>query len=283
VGYKILSKNKLSENLYEITVEAPYVVKNAKAGQFIILRVEEKGERIPLTIADIDKDKNTLTIVFMAVGHTTKKLADIETGEEILDLVGPLGVPTHIKNYGTVICVAGGYGAAPAYLISKAYKNAGNKVYMIIGVRTENLIFWEDKMKSACDELFITTDDGSKGRKGFVTDQLKDIISNEKVNLVMAIGPVPMMKAVAELTKIEAVPTIASMNPIMVDGTGMCGSCRLTVDGKVKFACVDGPDFDAHKVDFNEIIQRGQIYKDVEKSANHKCNLQKQADKFKIT
>lgn len=280
MGYKILSKNKLSENLYEIVVEAPYVVKNAKAGQFIILRVEEKGERIPLTIADINKDKNELTIVFMAVGHTTKKLASIEVGEEILDLVGPLGVPTHIKNYGTVICVAGGYGAAPAYLIAKAYKDAGNKVYMIIGARTENLIFWEDKMKSACEELFITTDDGSKGRKGFVTEQLKDITNREKIDLVMAIGPIPMMKAIADLTKSDNIHTIASMNPIMVDGTGMCGSCRLTIDGKVKFACVDGPDFDAHKVDFNEIIERGKIYKDMEKSANHECNLQKQADKL---
>jgi len=149
---------------------------------------------------------------------------------------------------------------------------------MIIGARTENLIFWEDKMKTACDELFITTDDGSKGRKGFVTEQLKDIINSEKVDLVMAIGPIPMMKAIADLTKSDNIHTIASMNPIMVDGTGMCGSCRLTVDGKVKFACVDGPDFDAHKVDFNEIIQRGQIYKDAEKTANHKCNLEKQAD-----
>ncbi|MEI8390629.1 MAG: sulfide/dihydroorotate dehydrogenase-like FAD/NAD-binding protein [bacterium] len=278
MGYKILSKNKLSENLYEIIVEAPYVVKNAKAGQFIILRVDEKGERIPLTIADINKEKNELTIVYMAVGHTTKKLAQLESGEEILDLVGPLGLPTHIKKHGTVICVAGGYGAAPAYLIAKAYKDAGNKVYMIIGTRTESLIFWEDKMKTACDELFITTDDGSKGRKGFVTDQLKDIIKNEQVDTVMAIGPIPMMKAVAELTKTENIPAIVSMNPIMVDGTGMCGSCRLTVDGKVKFACVDGPDFDAHKVDFNEIIQRGQIYKEIEKSTEHKCNLEKQAD-----
>ena len=280
MGYKILFKNKLSENLYEITVDAPYVVKNAKAGQFIILRVEEKGERIPLTIADINKDKNELTIVFMAVGYTTKKLAQLQAGEEILDLVGPLGVPTHIKKHGTVVCVAGGYGAAPAYLIAKAYKDAGNKVYMIIGTRTESLLFWEDKMKIACDELFITTDDGSKGRKGFVTEQLKDIINNEKVDMVMAIGPIPMMKAVAELTRTENVPAVVSMNPIMVDGTGMCGACRLTVDGKIKFACVDGPDFDAHKVDFNEIIQRGQIYKDMEKSADHKCNLEKQADKI---
>ena len=280
MGYKILSKNKLSENLYEIIVDAPYVVKNAKAGQFIILRVDEKGERIPLTIADVNKEKNELTMVFMAVGNTTRMLAKLETGEEILDLAGPLGVPTEIKNYGTVVCVAGGYGAAPAYLIAKAFKAAGNKVYMIIGTRTEDLIFWEDKMKTACDELFITTDDGSKGRKGFVTDQLRDIMNAEKIDLIMAIGPIPMMKAVADLTRNKNILTIASMNPIMVDGTGMCGACRLTVDGKTKFACVDGPDFDAHKVDFNEIIQRGQIYKDLEKTSNHECNLAKQANKL---
>ncbi len=175
---------------------------------------------------------------------------------------------------------SGGYGAAPAYLIAKAYKQAGNKVYMIIGTRNESLLFWEDKMKTACDELFITTDDGSKGRKGLVTDQLKDLMNSEQINLVMAIGPIPMMKAVADTTRDDNIETIASMNPIMVDGTGMCGSCRLTVDGKVKFACVDGPDFDAHKVDFNEIILRGQIYKDMEKSANHSCNLIKQAEKL---
>jgi len=280
VGYKILSKTQLSENLYEIVVEAPYVVKNAKAGQFIILRVDEKGERIPLTIADINKEKNELTIVFMAVGFTTNKLAELQAGEEIPDLVGPLGVQTHIQNYGTVAVLAGGYGAAPAYLIAKAYKEAGNKVYMIIGTRNENLIFWEEKMKSACDKLFFTTDDGSKGRKGFVTDELKDIINSEKVDLAMAIGPIPMMRAVSDLTKQHNISCIVSMNPIMVDGTGMCGSCRLTVDGKVMFACVDGPDFDGHKVDFAEIIQRGQMYKPQEHSANHECNLVKQADKI---
>ncbi len=277
MGYKILNKKQLSENLYEITVDAPYVVKNAKAGQFIILRVEEKGERIPLTIADFNKEKNELTIVFMAVGHTTKKLARLQVGEEILDLVGPLGVPTEIENYGTVICVAGGYGAAPAYLIAKAYKEAGNKVYIIMGTRNESLVFWEDKMKTACNELFITTDDGSKGRKGFVTEQLKDIMNAENVNLVMAIGPLPMMKAVADLTRDKNIRTIASMNPIMVDGTGMCGACRLTVGGVVKFACVDGPDFDAHQVDFNEIMQRTSVYKNQEAERNQDCNLIKQA------
>jgi len=281
MGYKILSKVKLSENLYEIIVDAPYVVKNAKAGQFIILRVEETGERIPLTIADIDKENNKLTIVYMAVGYTTKKLAELNEGEEILDLVGPLGVPTHIENHGTVVVLAGGYGAAPAYLIAKAFKSAGNKVYMVIGTRNKDLIFWEEKMLSACDKLFFTTDDGSRGRKGFVTDELMSIIADETVNLAMAIGPIPMMKAVSDLTKKHDIPCIVSMNPIMVDGTGMCGSCRLTVGGKVKFACVDGPDFDGHLVDFEEVIQRSKIYKPQETRSND-CNLIQQADKIKI-
>lgn len=280
MGYKILRKIELSENLYEIVVDAPYVVKNAKAGQFIILRIEETGERIPLTIADINKEKNELTIVFMAVGHTTKILASLNEGEEILDLAGPLGVPTEVENYGTVVCVAGGYGAAPAYLISKAYKDAGNKVYMITGSRNTNLLFWRDKMKTACNELFIMTDDGSEGRKGLVTKQLTDIINSEEVNLVMAIGPLPMMKAVADLTRDKNIHTIASMNPIMVDGTGMCGSCRLTVGGEVKFACVDGPDFDAHKVDFEEVMRRGRMYKADEARANQNCNLIRQADRL---
>ena len=280
MGYKILNKIQLSENLYEIVVDAPYVVKNAQAGQFVILRVEETGERIPLTIADIDREKNELTMVFMAVGHTTKKLAAFNIGDEILDLVGPLGVPTEIENYGTVVCVAGGYGSAPAYLIAKAFKEVGNKVYMVMGTRNESLLFWQDKMKTACEELYITTDDGSAGRKGLVTHQLQDIMDREKVNLVMAIGPLPMMKAVADLTRDKNIHTIASMNPIMVDGTGMCGSCRLTVDGEVKFACVDGPDFDAHKVDFEEVMMRSRRYKDSEHKANQSCNLVKQAEKL---
>ena len=273
MSYKIISKTELSENLFEIKVHAPYVVKNAAAGQFIILRVDEEGERIPLTIANIDKDKNELTMVFMAVGYSTKKLAQLNAGEEIQDLAGPLGIPTEIKNYGTVVCVAGGYGAAPAYLIAKAFKEAGNKVYMIVGARTAQLVFWQDRMKSASDKYFITTDDGSLGRKGFVTHQLDEIISSEKIDHVMAIGPVLMMKAVANLTRDKGIYTVVSMNTLMVDGTGMCGSCRLTVDGKVKFACVDGPDFDAHKVDFDEVIRRTSAYKDHEKRFDEHCKL----------
>lgn len=275
MGYEILSKVELCPNQYEIKIDAPYVVRNAKAGQFIILRVDEEGERVPLTIADVDKENGVLTIVYMAVGYSTKKLAQLNVGDKIADLVGPLGQPTHIKNYGTVVCLAGGYGAAPCYLIAKAFKDAGNKVYMIMGARNKDLIFWEDKMKNACTELFITTDDGSLGEKGFVTQVLERIMNSEKVDYAIAVGPMPMMRAVANMTKDKGIYTEASMNPIMVDGTGMCGACRVTVGGEVKFACVDGPDFDAHKIDFDEVINRTRIYKEQEKTRDENCNLLK--------
>ena len=278
MGYEILKKVELCPNQYELTIKAPYITRNAKAGQFIILRVEEEGERVPLTIADFDREKGELTIVYMAVGYTTKKLAKLEVGDEIVDIVGPLGQPTHIKNYGTVVCLAGGYGAAPCYLIAKAFKEAGNKVYMIMGARNKDLIFWNDKMKDACTELYITTDDGSLGTKGFVTGVMEDIMAKEKVDYAIAVGPMPMMRAVAELTRGKGIKTEASMNPIMVDGTGMCGACRVTVGGKVKFACVDGPDFDAHEIDFDEVINRTRIYKDEERKRSDNCNLLKQAD-----
>ena len=277
MGYKILSKKELCPNQYEITIDAPYVVRNARAGQFIIFRAEENGERVPLTIADVNKETGALTLVFMAVGYSTKKLAELNVGDELVDLVGPLGKPTHIENYGTAICIAGGYGAAPCYLIAKALKDAGNKVYMIMGARTKDLIFWQDKMKDACTELFITTDDGSLGIKGFGTAVMKDIMDREKVDYAIAVGPMPMMRAVAELTRGTGIKTEASMNPIMVDGTGMCGACRLTVGGQTKFACVDGPDFDAHEIDFDEVINRTKIYKDQERKRSENCNLLKMA------
>ena len=278
MGYEILKKVELCPNQYELTIKAPYITRTAQAGQFIILRVEEEGERVPLTIADFDREKGELTIVYMAVGYTTKKLAKLEVGDEIVDIVGPLGQPTHIKNYGTVVCLAGGYGAAPCYLIAKAFKEAGNKVYMIMGARNKDLIFWNDKMKDACTELYITTDDGSLGTKGFVTGVMEDIMAKEKVDYAIAVGPMPMMRAVAELTRGKGIKTEASMNPIMVDGTGMCGACRVTVGGKVKFACVDGPDFDAHEIDFDEVINRTRIYKNEERKRSDNCNLLKQAD-----
>lgn len=279
MGYKILAKKEICPHQYEITVEAPYVVRNAKAGQFIIFRADENGERVPLTIADVNKEKSELTLVFMAVGYSTKELATLNVGDEIHDIVGPLGKPTDIKKYGTVVCLAGGYGAAPCYLIAKAFKEAGNKVYMIMGARNKDLIFWADKMKDVCTELFITTDDGSMGEKGFVTQVLEKIINREKVDYAIAVGPMPMMRAVADLTRDKGIYTEASMNPIMVDGTGMCGACRVTVGGEVKFACVDGPDFDAHKIDFDEVINRTRIYKDQEKKRDEDCNLLKQASK----
>lgn len=278
VGYKILYKKELCQNQFEIRIKAPFVTKNAQAGQFIILRVDKNSERIPLTIADYNRETEELTIVYMAVGYTTKKLAKLEVGDEIEDIVGPLGVPTHIEKYGTVVCLAGGYGAAPCYLIAKAFKDAGNKVYMIMGARNKDLIFWQDKMKNACSELFITTDDGSLGTKGFVTGVMQDIMNKETVNYAIAVGPMPMMKAVADLTRDKGIKTEASMNPIMVDGTGMCGACRVTVGGEVKFACVDGPDFDAHKIDFDEVINRTRIYKEQEKRCDDtNCNMIKQA------
>lgn len=278
MGYKILYKKELCTNQYEIRIKAPFITKNAKAGQFIILRTDKNSERIPLTIADYNRETEELTIVYMAVGYTTKKLASLEVGDEIEDIVGPLGQPTHIEKYGTVVCLAGGYGAAPCYLIAKAFKDAGNKVYMIMGARNKDLIFWQDKMKNACSELFITTDDGTLGQKGFVTDVMKEIMAKETVNYAIAVGPMPMMKAVADLTRGTGIKTEVSMNPIMVDGTGMCGACRVTVGNEVKFACVDGPDFDAHLVDFDEVINRTRIYKDYEKRCDEtNCNLQKQA------
>ena len=278
MGYKILSKKELCPNQFEIKVDAPYVVRNAKAGQFIIFRADENSERVPLTIADVDKVKGELTLVFMAVGYSTKLLASLNEGDEIHDIVGPLGQPTHIEKYGTVVCLAGGYGAAPCYLIAKAFKDAGNKVYMIMGARNKDLIFWQDKMKDACTELFITTDDGTLGEKGFVTQVLDRIIKNEKVDYGIAVGPMPMMRAVADLTRDKGIYTEASMNPIMGDGTGMCGACRVTVGGETKFACVEGPDFDAHKIDFDEVINRTRIYKDQERKRCENCNLLKQAE-----
>ena len=213
----------------------------------------------------------------MAVGYSTKKLATLEVGDELVDIVGPLGQPTHIEKYGTVVCLAGGYGAAPCYLIAKAFKEAGNKVYMIMGARTKDLIFWQDKMKDACKELFITTDDGTLGEKGFVTQVLERIMNNEKIDYAIAVGPMPMMRAVANMTRDKGIYTEASMNPIMVDGTGMCGACIVTVGGETKFACVDGPDFDAHKIDFDEVINRTKIYKDQERKRSESCNLLKMA------
>jgi ferredoxin--NADP+ reductase len=259
--YEILEKEIMSENVKLMKIKAPHVANKAQAGQFIILRIDEKGERIPLTIADFDKKRGTITIIFMEVGKTTKQLGALNVGDFLLNFVGPLGQATEIKNYGTVVCIGGGVGIAPLYPIVKELKKAGNYVISILGARNEKLLMLEKEIKEFSDELHITTDDGSKGQKGFVSNVLQKLIDDKKeINVVWAIGPVIMMKVVSELTKKYNIKTIVSLNPIMVDGTGMCGGCRVLVGGETKFACVDGPEFDGHKVDFDNLLIRNRRF-----------------------
>ena len=260
---KILIKNEFSLGVKEYILDAPLISQKCKAGQFVMLRTDENSERIPLTIADFDRAAGTITIVVQEVGNTTKHLGNnFNVGDEILDLLGPLGQPSHIENFGTVVCIGGGIGVAPVYPIARELKKAGNKVISIIGARNKDLIIFEERMKAISDDFHITTDDGSYGQKGFVTDPLKLLLNSEnRPDLVIAIGPVIMMKNVAETTRPFAVPTVASLNSIMVDGTGMCGGCRVTVGEDTKFVCVDGPEFDAHLVDFTNLMQRQQMYK----------------------
>jgi len=267
---EITVKKRLTPGIHYFEVKNPDIAKRAKAGQFVIVRISEEGERIPLTIADFNRDKGLVTLVVMSVGKTTLQMETLNKGDRILDLVGPLGLPTHIEHYGKVACIGGGVGIAPIYPITRALKEAGNYVIGILGARTRELLIFEDRMKAICDELIITTDDGSYGRKGFVTDALKDYVdSYGKVDKVFAIGPVPMMKNVCKLTRECSISTIVSLNAIMVDGTGMCGSCRVTVGGKTKFSCVEGPDFDGHLVDFDELASRQCFYREEEiKSLN---------------
>ncbi len=263
--YKIIKKEKLSENVFSLWVEAPQIVKKRKAGQFIILRPDNNSERIPLTIAGVCEKCGALRLIFQAVGKTTLDLAALEQGQFIHDLAGPLGHPSPIENYGSVVCVGGGIGVAPMLPIAEAMKNAGNHVITIIGARTKELLILEKEMKEASNEFFVATDDGSYGQKGFVTDILKERLSKKpKIDFAAAIGPVPMMKAVAGVTKEAEIPTIASLNTVMIDGTGMCGGCRVTVGGEIKYTCVDGPEFDAHKVDFDELQRRLGMYKEHE-------------------
>jgi ferredoxin--NADP+ reductase len=266
--YKILEREDLVPGIHLFKMAAPAVAGKARAGQFVVVRIDEKGERIPLTIADWDKDKGTVTIVFMEVGATTARLALLKKGDSIADFVGPLGILAEIERYGTVVCVAGGVGAAPVAPIARALKKAGNKIITILGARSKDLLFWEDVLKSTSDRMIVTTDDGSYGRKGVVTEPLKELLaSGEKINRVIAIGPVVMMKFCSLTTAPSGVKTIVSLNPIMVDGTGMCGCCRVAVGGETKFACVDGPDFDGHKVDWELLAARQRIYIDEEKCA----------------
>ncbi|MBR3723280.1 MAG: sulfide/dihydroorotate dehydrogenase-like FAD/NAD-binding protein [Selenomonadaceae bacterium] len=273
--FKILSKKEASPGVYFMEVEAPRIAKKAKAGQFIVLRVDDNGERIPLTIADYNSESGSVLLVFQVIGATTTELAALNVGDSILDFVGPLGQPSEIKNFGTVAVVGGGIGVAPTYPIAKAMKEAGNKVIAIMGAKTKDILIMEDKMRSVVDEVVITTDDGSYGIKGFVTNGIQSLVDRgEKIDQVTAIGPVIMMKSVVDATRDLNIKTVVSLNPVMVDGTGMCGGCRVMVDGKMKFACVDGPEFDGHKVDFKDLMNRQKMYRDEETVAkDHICHI----------
>ncbi|MFH0913218.1 MAG: sulfide/dihydroorotate dehydrogenase-like FAD/NAD-binding protein [Candidatus Omnitrophota bacterium] len=275
--YKIISKQDLARDVTQIVVEAAQIAAKASAGQFVVVVIDQKGERIPLTLAGWDKDRGTITLIFQKVGFTTKKLGLLKPGDSIRHILGPLGHPTEVKNIGTVVCVGGGVGIAEVYPVSRAFKEAGNRVIGIIGSRSKELLILEDKMREVCAELFITTDDGSYQRKGLVIDLLKELFrvvekstQTKYPELVYCVGPVPMMKAVSDFTKGYQVKTIVSLNPVMVDATGMCGSCRCSVGGKSVFSCVDGPDFDAHQVDFEELKKRLKLFANQEGLVNEK-------------
>ncbi|MBD3370951.1 sulfide/dihydroorotate dehydrogenase-like FAD/NAD-binding protein [Candidatus Fermentibacteria bacterium] len=267
--HRILSKERLGPEINRYVIEAPQISRRRKPGQFVIIRLCPEGERIPLTIADADPEEGTLTLVVQAVGKTTWQLADMEEGDEIIDVTGPLGRPTHIERYGTVLCVGGGIGVAPLYPITSALKDAGNEIVCIIGARSADLLIMEKEMESVSDHMLVTTDDGSYGMHGMVTDGIKRIVVEEgrKADFAVAIGPPVMMKFTCLLTGELEIPTMVSLNPIMIDGTGMCGGCRVSVGGKTKFACVDGPEFDGHQVDFDELMKRLSAYRTHEKEA----------------
>jgi len=274
--FEITRKERYSEHVFMLSIAAPAVAAKAQGGQFVIVRSHEDAERIPLTIADFDRDAGELALVVQEIGKATRVLGQMEAGDSLLDLVGPLGTPTHIDRVGTVCCVGGGVGIAAVHPVARAFREAGNHVVSIIGARNRDLIFWEDRMAAASDELIVTTDDGSYAAKGFVTDRLNELIEQGRApQLVFAVGPTVMMRAVAEATRPHGIHTIVSLNPIMVDGTGMCGGCRVLVGGETKFACVDGPDFDAHLVDFGNLLARQRQYVDEERAAveEHRCRL----------
>jgi len=267
--YKVLAKQELAPQIKLFKVHVPDIAEKAKPGQFVIIRIDEKGERIPLTLVDWEKEKETITLIFQEVGVSTRKLGTLEVNDEILDIVGPLGNPSDIKHHGSVAVVCGGVGTAAAYPIAKAFKEGGNKVISIVGARTKELLILEDEMKKVSDELYISTDDGSKGSKGFVSDVLKTLIQKGyRFDIAYAVGPPLMMRATSEATRPHGVKTVVSLNPIMMDGMGMCGACRVTVGGQTKFACIDGPEFDGHQVDFDELIKRLRIYQSEEKLAS---------------
>ncbi|MGQ9523508.1 MAG: sulfide/dihydroorotate dehydrogenase-like FAD/NAD-binding protein [Armatimonadota bacterium] len=269
--HTIVEKRTLAPKVTLHRVLAPEIARSRKPGQFVMLRIYEQGERFPLTIADADPSAGTITLISQEVGKSTALLARLGVGDSVLDVAGPLGRPTHIERFGTAICVGGGIGIAPLYPIAKALKDAGNRVITILGARTQDLLILEQEMRAASHALYVCTDDGSYGFKGFVSQQLQDLIDQGlKADVVFAVGPVPMMKAVCAVTKPHGILTIVSLNPVMVDGTGMCGGCRVTVGGQTKFVCVDGPEFDGHEVDFDELVQRQQTYRPFEEQS---CKL----------
>lgn len=276
--FEILNKDTIGPNVTRYEIKAPRIAKSRKCGQFVIIRPFEHSERLPLTIADVNTKHGTITLIVQTVGKSTLEMTQLKKGEHIKDVAGPLGQPSHIAKYGTVVVIGGGLGTAVVYPQAVALREAGNKIISIIGARTKELIILDELLGSVSDKLITITDDGSSGKKGLVTDALRELIEKDKneVNAVYCAGPVIMMKFVAELTRPFNIPTIVSLNPVMVDGTGMCGGCRVTIDNKRKFACVDGPEFDGHKVDFNELMDRLKTYKPHEekKYQDHKCKLQ---------
>lgn len=264
--FKILSAAQIAPGIKRFVIEAPRIARKHEAGQFLILRLDERGERIPLTIESADAERGTISIVVQAVGKTTYQLNAMNAGDSIQDVVGPLGKASEIKNFGTAVIVGGGVGTALAYPTTVALKRAGNRILTILGGRNRDLVILEDEMRAVSDALYVTTDDGSYGDKGLVTDKLRELIAGEeRIAMVLAVGPVPMMKAVADLTRDKGIRTVVSLNPIMIDGTGMCGGCRVLVGGKSQFACVDGPEFDAHDVNFEVLMQRNKMYREAEK------------------
>lgn len=261
----VLESRELAPDIRYVRLQAPKIARKRLPGQFVIVRVGENGERIPLTIADSHAEEGWIALIVQAVGNTTRQLNELREGDRVQDLAGPLGAPSEIERYGTVVSIGGGVGTAIAYPTARALKDAGNHVISIIGGRSSSFVLLEDEMQAVCDEVYPTTDDGSYGYHGFVTDKLSDLIANgRQIDFVLAIGPIPMMQAVADVTRSHGIKTVVSLNPIMVDGTGMCGGCRVVVDGETKFACVDGPEFDAHDVDFGLLQLRNRAYLDIE-------------------
>ncbi len=271
--FRIMCAEDLAPGIRRIEITAPRIARKQKPGQFVIIRVYEEGERIPLTIEKSDPQRGTINIIVQSVGKTTHLLNRLETNDAILDVVGPLGQPSEIERFGTVVMIGGGVGAAMAYPTAAALKKAGNFVICIVGARDKERVILERELRAVSDELMITTDDGSYGSKGLVTDKLRQLIERgTHIDRVLAIGPIPMMKAVADMTRASAIHTIVSLNPIMLDGTGMCGGCRVLVDGKSQFACVDGPEFDAHRVDFDTLLQRNAMYREAERKSMDRCD-----------